>query len=81
MLVGSCLGDYNQATWEPALQHRWTTTQMDLTAERRKDRKAVVKVDSVESTYKWLTTKIFNEPSVVFIPQQSKLLQHVCQKD
>lgn len=33
MSVGSCLGDYNQATWEPALQHRWTKTQMDNTAE------------------------------------------------
>lgn len=33
MSVGSCLGDYNQATWEPTLQHRWTITQMDHTAE------------------------------------------------
>lgn len=67
MSVGYCLGDYNHATWEPALKHRWTTAQMDLTAEWRKDRKAVVKLDSEESIHKWLMPQLFNTATVVSI--------------
>lgn len=47
--------DYNHAAWELALKRRWTTAQMDLTAEWRMERKAVVKLDGEESTRKWLT--------------------------
>lgn len=53
--LGGGRRDYNHAAWGLALKRRWTTVQMDVTAEWRMERKAVVKLDGEESTRKWST--------------------------
>ncbi len=73
MLVGSCLGDYNQATRETALQHRWIS---QLSGERTGKlwwKNGLCGVNT------WWT---FSMSSLcVYLSAEWKLLKHVCQRN